>query len=535
MPAKSNSSIAVAMVLVAGILSATSAQAQDAAAGERATVPISGVPNPAEGDQAPVRRGNFSLVEKPAGIWGVIWNLRGFYEVAPHEVVVTVQSGTATLSDVQARMNRPVQLKALQFGVCARSVGKGWTIYPRPGAHAVVVSLNDFALDKGATYNFSPTTVKIPLPESPLPVENWLCGLLLGQPQNAGVGNYPAHNDGRSPLVVAQTNVLAPHAEADDNLGRLTVPTTKTDVLAGRLKISVPTGAKLQAAQHGLMAAPETDYEQTRVLIDAGDQRMVVMVYESFARAETDFEGAAQKETARFRVKVNLEKWSLSAPVRAVAYFPVMPTNDQEANLVMGVFVSGSDGSVQNLVWYVNKAAATQSSEALNLAKSMAKTIELGSRALDTTRGEREFYYSKTKSVFITVPEGYVITAQRGIDFVVHHVHKITVFGDGGASIGVYLGDHPSASRKGFPEPGTSSLFGKWVPWYQEVTNENGGRTIIASALVPLGPLLGGVSPEMRNGPSYADVFLTASDAWTIEELKSIATSLRLGERNMQH
>src|SRR5207245_10621457 len=110
MPPKSNSSIAVAMVLIAGILSATSAQAQDAAAGERSTVAFSGVPSPAEGDQAPVRRGNFSLVEQPAGIWGVIWNLLGSYEVPAHEFIVTVQSGTATLSDVQALLDRLVRL-----------------------------------------------------------------------------------------------------------------------------------------------------------------------------------------------------------------------------------------------------------------------------------------------------------------------------------------------------------------------------------------------------------------------------------------
>jgi len=42
------------------------------------------------------------------------------------------------------------------------------------------------------------------------------------------------------------------------------------------------------------MAAPEADSEQTRVLIDAGEQRMVLMVDELFARAATNFEGEAQ-------------------------------------------------------------------------------------------------------------------------------------------------------------------------------------------------------------------------------------------------
>lgn len=341
------------------------------------------------------------------------------------------------------------------------------------------------------------------------------------------------------PLVLLVFLLLIHLAEAGaaDSLGQLTVPKTQIDVLAGRLKVSVPTGARLQPVQHGIMAAPEADNEQTRVLIDAGDQRMVLMVYELFARAAADFEGEAQKETARFPMKVNLQKWTLSGPVRAIAYFPVVPTKDQVANLVMGVFVAGPDGSVQNLVWYVNPAGAIQFSAASNLAESIAKTIAPGARTLDITPGVRELsVYSKAKSIFVTVPQGYVVTAQHGPDFIVHHIHKVMAFGDPAASLGVYLGDHPSANAEGSFEQGMSTLFGKRVPWSQKVTNEDGSRTIMARAVVSLGPsLFGHALPGMSDGPSYADVFVTASDASIVEELKSIATSLRLGDRNAQH
>jgi hypothetical protein len=341
------------------------------------------------------------------------------------------------------------------------------------------------------------------------------------------------------PLVPLVFLLLTPLAGtgAADSLSQLTVSKTQIDVLAGRLKVSVPTVARLQPVQHGIMAAPEADNEQTRILIDAGDQRMVLMVYELFARAATDFEGEAQKETARFPMKVNLQKWTLSGSVRAMAYFPVVPTKDQEANLVMGVFVAGPDGSVQNLVWYVNPAGAIQFSAASNLAQSIAKTIAPGVRGLDITSGVRELsVYSKTKSVFVTVPQGYVVTTQHGPDFIVHHVHKVMAFGDPEASLGVYLGDHPPANDQGFLEQGMSTLFGKKVPWYQKVTNEDSSRTIMARSVVSLGPsLLGHALPGMSDGPSYADVFVAASDSSTVEELKSIATSLRLGDRNAQH
>lgn len=145
--------------------------------------------------------------------------------------------------------------------------------------------------------------------------------------------------------------------------------------------------------QRGIMAAPESDSEQTRIMIDAGEQRMVLMAYELFARVRADLddlEGPAQKLAKHFPVKVKFQKWSLAAPLRAVAYFPVAPTKDQEANFMMGVFVVGSDGYARNFIWYVNPSTTSQFEAALKLTKSMAATIAPGANTLDSTGGERE-------------------------------------------------------------------------------------------------------------------------------------------------
>jgi hypothetical protein len=323
---------------------------------------------------------------------------------------------------------------------------------------------------------------------------------------------------------------------ASDDLAQLRIAATKTEVLGGRLIVSVPDQAKSRAVQHGIMAAPESDTEQTRIVIDAGEQRMVLMVYELFARAGIDLEGPAQKVTSRFAMKVSLQKWALAAPLRAVAYFPTAPTKNDEANFVMGLFVVGSDGSVQNFMWYVNPQGATQFDAALKLAKSMADTIAPGTRTLDTAGGERELSaYSKTKSVFATIPHDYVITAQQGPDFIVHHINKIVAFGGENASMGVYLGDHPSNNRDGFTKQEKTTLFDKSVHWYQKLDNEDGTKVIMVGATVPLGwSLLGNSVPGTSEGASYADVFLTAVNASNIEELKSIAVTLRIGDRTGQ-
>jgi hypothetical protein len=263
---------------------------------------------------------------------------------------------------------------------------------------------------------------------------------------------------------------------------------------------------------------------------------MVLMVYELFARADAGLEEPAQKMTSHSPTKVSLQKWTLVAPLRAIAYFPTAPTKDEEANFVMGLFVAGPDGSVKNFMWYANSAAASQFDAALKLAKSMADTIAPGTKTLDTASGERELsVYSKTKSVFATIPQGYVVTAQHGPDFIVHHINKIVAFGDQKASLGIYLGDHPSNSHEGFTEQEKTTLFGKSVHWYKKLNNEGGTMVIRMDAIVPLGwSLLGISAPGTSEGASYADVFMTAANVGSIEELKSIAITLRISNRSGQ-
>lgn len=331
-------------------------------------------------------------------------------------------------------------------------------------------------------------------------------------------------------LLLAYSQV----GHAQDSLAKLKISATKTEVLAGRLLLSVPDQAKFRPVQHGIMAAPEADSEQTRIMIDAGEQRMVLMVYELFARTDVDdLQGPAQKATRHFPMKVSFRKWPLAGQLRAVAYFPSAPTKNEEANLVMGVFVATPDGNVRNFMWYVNPQAASESNACLRLAESMAESIVTGAKTLDTAGGERELSaYSKAKSVFASIPKGYALTTQRGPDFIVHHINKIVSFGEESSSIGVYLGDHPSNNREGFAEQGKTTLFGKSSSWYQKVDSEDGVELIAVGATVPLGwSLLGKAVPGTSDGPSYADVFLTAANASSIQELESIAATLRIGDR----
>jgi hypothetical protein len=45
------------------------------------------------------------------------------------------------------------------------------------------------------------------------------------------------------------------------------------------------------------MAAEASADEESRVVVDYGPERMVLMVYETFSRASSDFEGAVQPKS----------------------------------------------------------------------------------------------------------------------------------------------------------------------------------------------------------------------------------------------
>lgn len=91
----------------------------------------------------------------------------------------------------------PWHLRGLQLGICS-SEDETRNIWPR-GPASVMVPLNGITLKAGETYQFSPVTVTVLLPEEPLPRVNWLCSQLW-----EAKGFYPARDFGARPLVPSE-------------------------------------------------------------------------------------------------------------------------------------------------------------------------------------------------------------------------------------------------------------------------------------------------------------------------------------------
>ena len=64
---------------------------------------------------------------------------------------------------------------------------------------------------------------------------------------------------------------------------------TRLMLLKGRLSAVFPAGARLEGRGHDIMAADESVEEESRVVVDSGKQRFVIMCQELFQDGGPDF------------------------------------------------------------------------------------------------------------------------------------------------------------------------------------------------------------------------------------------------------
>ncbi len=138
-------------------------------------------------------------------------------------------------------------------------------------------------------------------------------------------------------------------------------PTGKIDLLAGRLVIRMPAEARLEARRASIMAAPTAAADESRVVLDAGPERLVLMANELFALAGPRLEETVKKEAA--------EQWSGKdasfsverLAVKGLQVFALLPSALKvrgDAALVLAAYVGSPDGTVQLLRLFVNPPGA---------------------------------------------------------------------------------------------------------------------------------------------------------------------------------
>src|SRR4030095_4635439 len=71
------------------------------------------------------------------------------------------------------------------------------------------------------------------------------------------------------------------------------------EFLRDRVSLRLPTGAREEPMVQSVMHAPESREDQSRIVIDAGAERLIIMVYELYTLTGDDFAASLRAEFAR--------------------------------------------------------------------------------------------------------------------------------------------------------------------------------------------------------------------------------------------
>jgi len=318
-----------------------------------------------------------------------------------------------------------------------------------------------------------------------------------------------------------------------------------TAVLDKRLTLRLPDNARIEPRSHSIMAAPQPNEEETRVVLDAGGERFVIMAYELFARGGADpahnVRAAVDKDFDAPKPKVEPLRLA-DEELKAWAVFPATVDRSRSAILVLSVYVLHPDGFVQLLDFYVNPPAASgdgctrlvEVAKATGLPKmqgelptctalahAIASTLGAGARRLDVSAGERKLagQYGDD-SFFAKVPGGASITVQPGPDFTVHHLRLPVELGASQPTLGIYVGGHPSfqyhqhdVEVKPTERPG--KVFGQQMKWQVWAMSP---ERVMAEAIVP----------HPKSQDTMVHIFASAENEKALTPLLDIAATLRL-------
>lgn len=305
-------------------------------------------------------------------------------------------------------------------------------------------------------------------------------------------------------------------------------------LLDNRLNIRVPKTAYKRARGHSLMAAPQPNQRETRVIVidhRASKMQLVMMAYERFATFGKGSKKAILNEwKARYKGKVNfkLQRSAQKGSYQIYHLIPQNPTQKRVANFIRGVYFVQADKTMQSVELYGSPQLMVRFKQASLLAQRMLDTLKPGKRKLNFKAGTRMLKtFAPSQSLAIKVPQGYYAIVQKGPDFLVHRIYKFAPYGQRRTALMVYIGHHPSLFYRRAPkkntvlEQPTIQLFGKkarWLRWYVKNAKK---RYILKEVIVPIPNLPG-------RYVAHVTFSFQGKDKHIEKALTQIASSLRV-------
>src|SRR5438874_843348 len=194
-------------------------------------------------------------------------------------------------------------------------------------------------------------------------------------------------------------SVLAPFAPESASSLRMAQPrTVRLPLLKGRLLATLPVGVRITPRAVDIMSAPETAEAETRVILDSGRGRFVILCRELFRKASNDFASDARSyasqlasDSGKTAVRPILMG---NTQLRGFVFVPLR-TGAEEPILVQAALIQNRDGALQDLRFYVDgkgrknlRANRALSDRCLRSVTAGRRLLALGKRRVLLKRGQ---------------------------------------------------------------------------------------------------------------------------------------------------
>ena len=270
------------------------------------------------------------------------------------------------------------------------------------------------------------------------------------------------------------------------------------------------------------MGAPEPDESETWVTIDSGANRFAVFARELNRTAGDSLVQAATRAFelyGRDLVPVDVTGASLSdSRLRGAIMRPEVRDVSAEVVPVYWVLVANTEGTVQEIGFYVNPEGASDIDAAEALADRIVDSLRAGSRTIDSEARTVYIGAGASGRLALEVPANAVYSLKEGPDFVVHYVDTLVPLGESGSGLGIYEGFHAGEPAEGARRV-EREILGQTATW-ELIDESQDGEGVYRADLLLDHPLGGG----------YLHLFIAASSPAAREQLMDVVSSLSIAE-----
>jgi tetratricopeptide (TPR) repeat protein len=223
--------------------------------------------------------------------------------------------------------------------------------------------------------------------------------------------------------------------------------TKETELLGGRLIVTMPDSSTTEPTNWCLTCAPDRGEDETRVVLTSGRQELALAAKEVHATAGSDFKADVDRfldqssKTGHGKFSVREQCKSAGGLDCVYVQEELGSGQDSFSFLIESCFVKNTDGTVQRLSLSANREAYKNLKSYLSLVHAILDSVKAGTKKVSFESSTVEV--DSRSGLSIKIPSSIMTATQEGVDFRVLELYPLRELGTPISSLLLYVGSHP--------------------------------------------------------------------------------------------